>query len=243
MTHNFDFYRTIYSRLDPHPLVFMATKTDDGRIEMKKGQYLYDVFSKVLSEHIDQGKDFVSMIPFVRNIIEYTKGTDSDEYCQLTACLHMKKRTKDLKVADVLTIFQGNISKCNGVDRVAFKDKHIIDLIYGEAQELIKTKNIDEIELANKFVVSIAIRLKTETFLITQLGVDTDSIHSNQTSNLVRQYKQKYPEKKDVIHILNRVNLMTPENIHVNTFMYEPLIDMSVNHLIKLYQDVEEYLI
>jgi hypothetical protein len=32
--------------------------------------------------------------------------------------------------------------------------------------------------------------------------------------------------------------LMTPENIHVNSFMYEPILDMSDEHLRKLYQDV-----
>lgn len=31
---------------------------------------------------------------------------------------------------------------------------------------------------------------------------------------------------------------MTPENIHINAFMYEPLIDMSVNHLVDLYKDI-----
>lgn len=30
---------------------------------------------------------------------------------------------------------------------------------------------------------------------------------------------------------------MTPENIHLNSFMYEPLIDMSVRYLINLYND------
>jgi len=33
---------------------------------------------------------------------------------------------------------------------------------------------------------------------------------------------------------------MTPENIHVNAFMYEPIIDMSVNHLINLYKKVKQ---
>jgi hypothetical protein len=32
---------------------------------------------------------------------------------------------------------------------------------------------------------------------------------------------------------------MTPENIHVNSFMFEPLIDLSVVHLKKLYTDVK----
>ena len=42
------------------------------------------------------------------------------------------------------------------------------------------------------------------------------------------------------ISIINKVNLMTPENIHINAFMYEPLIDMSIQHLINLYKEVSE---
>ena len=31
---------------------------------------------------------------------------------------------------------------------------------------------------------------------------------------------------------------MTPENIHLNSFMYEPIMDMSDEHLRQLYSDV-----
>ena len=32
--------------------------------------------------------------------------------------------------------------------------------------------------------------------------------------------------------------LMTPENIHLNAFMYEPILDMSDEHLKKLYGEI-----
>ena len=31
---------------------------------------------------------------------------------------------------------------------------------------------------------------------------------------------------------------MTPENIHLNSFMYEPILDMSDDHLRVLYEEV-----
>ena len=31
---------------------------------------------------------------------------------------------------------------------------------------------------------------------------------------------------------------MTPENIHLNSFMYEPILDMSDSHLRALYKEV-----
>ncbi len=37
---------------------------------------------------------------------------------------------------------------------------------------------------------------------------------------------------------MNRINLMTPENIHLNSFMYEPILDLDIEHLKKLYDEV-----
>ena len=39
--------------------------------------------------------------------------------------------------------------------------------------------------------------------------------------------------------VLQRVVLMTPENIHLNSFMYEPILDMSDKHLRSLYTDAK----
>src|SRR5690606_1088224 len=39
--------------------------------------------------------------------------------------------------------------------------------------------------------------------------------------------------------LLEQVNLMTPENIHINSFMYEPILDMSNQHLKSLLTDVK----
>jgi hypothetical protein len=58
-----------------------------------------------------------------------------------------------------------------------------------------------------------------------------------QTRELSRHYKELYPSS-DNLGILDKVNLMTPENIHLNAFMYEPLVDMSVFHLRDLYNDI-----
>ena len=69
--------------------------------------------------------------------------------------------------------------------------------------------------------------------------IDTDEINSNQTRVLIDRYKNSEAPDPKILSILDRVNLMTPENIHVNAFMYEPLIDMSVMHLITLYNDIK----
>lgn len=39
--------------------------------------------------------------------------------------------------------------------------------------------------------------------------------------------------------VMDRVVLMTPENIHLNSFMYEPILDMSDEHLRRIYEQVK----
>ena len=53
------------------------------------------------------------------------------------------------------------------------------------------------------------------------------------------KFKEKFPQEIEAIAILDQVTLMTPENIHVNSFMYEPIIDMSDDSLKKLYRRVK----
>lgn len=65
------------------------------------------------------------------------------------------------------------------------------------------------------------------------------SISADQTGNLFNRYKKTFSKDTDKIAVLERVNLMTPENIHLNSFMYEPILDIADEHLRKLYEDVK----
>ena len=55
--------------------------------------------------------------------------------------------------------------------------------------------------------------------------------------DLLKHYLQKK------FHILEQVAMLTPENIHLNSFMFEPILDMSLLHLYELYQEVKNLLI
>ncbi len=64
------------------------------------------------------------------------------------------------------------------------------------------------------------------------------AIDSNQTYKLLDRFKTQFKGDLTSIEVLQRVLLMTPENIHVNSLMYEPILDMSDGHLRRLYEDV-----
>ena len=64
------------------------------------------------------------------------------------------------------------------------------------------------------------------------------NITAHQTQELLARFKGQFAKETKAIEVLDRVQLMTPENIHLNSFMYEPIVDMSGDHLRKLYSDV-----
>lgn len=114
----------------------------------------------------------------------------------------------------------------------------MIDIIQREAGECLKACAGINFEI--KIVLSIAIRIAAEKFMAGKIkdAKFVDSIESNQTPKLLAKFKELFPDDVDTIETIQRVVLMTPENIHLNSFMYEPILDMSDEHLRNLYKDV-----
>lgn len=56
----------------------------------------------------------------------------------------------------------------------------------------------------------------------------------------IEHITDRKPQKKNVLQFIGRTAQL--EHLHLNSFMYEPLIDMSVWHLIELYGKVKELL-
>lgn len=106
LTHNFDFYRTLSSRLGLGNSVFMTNVSNDGTIELKRGQYRKDLFSYLIDGNHDN-KQLISIIPFARNLIEYMEGQSMD-YIKLTSCMHVKQGQTDvLTINDIINLIKG----------------------------------------------------------------------------------------------------------------------------------------
>jgi ABC-type cobalamin/Fe3+-siderophores transport system ATPase subunit len=239
LTHNFDFYRTVASRFSlPSEVVYMAAKSDAKEITLYKGQYRKDVFAHFIGR-FSEPKIFISLIAFVRNLIEYSESTKCAEYITLTSCLHKKNTSDSLTAADIFTIYTSRLIKLNG-KTISFGGENLISFVLNAANSICNEPDIDEILLENKITLAIAIRLKAEEYLIAKLpDLDLDAITTNQTQALYKHYCTTFPESQ-AIDVLDKVNLMTPENIHINAFMYEPLIDMSVHHLVSLFKETSD---
>jgi hypothetical protein len=241
LTHNFDFYRTVAKRLrldKERRCILMTLRNDTREIALMQGAYLNDIFSH-FKNNLSKPKVFVSIIPLVRNLIEYIEGQSSPQYGQLTSCLHIKADTNALKCSDILSIIKSSFPT-TATRTINFGAKSIKDLVFETADAIEQENPLDEILLENKIALSIAIRLKAEEYMINRIpNSQSLVITSNQTSELLTHFKTINSDK-NTLAVLERVTLMTPENIHVNAFMFEPLIDIPIFHLVRLYGKVKQ---
>lgn len=247
LTHNFDFYRTVLSRLQIDKWHnSLVTEKNETEVKLVCGKDKVDVFGTLKKKYHEQDVYLIACIPFVRNLIEYTIGDKCINYQLLTALLHVKKEKQfnGVTIKNSLYVSKKDIEVIfNDVFKVNKPlidgSKSVVKLIFELSNNLILNK-FENMSLENKLVLSIGIRLQAELFMIDKINDEcfTDNINKYQTAVLLNRFSKQFPEEIDHIKLLEQVNLMTSENIHVNSFMYEPLLDISDHHLKSLYEDV-----
>lgn len=253
LSHNFDFYRTVTSRFGLPRCARLHAELYNGEVILREEYYQ--------NNPIDHWKDnmtlthVVALIPAVRNLIEYTKGKDNEDYSELTKLLHSKRETSGITFQSLKDIYERNLGRSDFININI--DTPIVEAIYEGAERI----TIENSLLEYKIILAIAIRHKAEEYMKRKLEEYSGQIswgrrgsengssqeflnqlegQKNQTRNLSDAFKQTVSESDDIVRVIDEVNIMTPENIHLNAFMYEPLVDMDINELINLYQRVKE---
>jgi len=252
LTHNFDFFRTIVSRLNlPREYALCPEEITRSSIKLIEMPYQKDLF-KSWKEKLENISILIASIPFIRNLSEYCNM--KDEAKKLTALLHIDlkdcSKTNDMTVKDLEKIIKAILYK-NKPDFLLIKNNlkptdKVKDIIYKKADAISTPENQDKNPylLENKIVLSIAIRLKTEEFIIKELQLDknkekyNETTKLNQTLYLIKNYQKRFPDKNK--EILTQVHLIIPENIHINAFMYEPILDTGYESLVKLYTKIKK---
>jgi hypothetical protein len=236
LTHNFDFYRTIESRkLVQRSNCFMVSKTAQG-VTLQDAVGVKNVFVKVWKPNFyTERRMKVCCIPFMRNLIEYTKDEMDADYVQLTSLLHWKADSSQITVAHLDRVY-GRLFTATG--QSANGAELVLDLIDAEARACLQAP--DGINFENKVVLAIATRLQAEKHMVGKINDPAwvSTIKANQTPVLLSRYRELFTGQAANIQVLQKVTLMTPENIHLNSFMYEPILDMSDHHLRRLYAEV-----
>jgi hypothetical protein len=235
LTHNFDFFRTVSRRFMGQAEYLMATKHKTG-ISLSIAMAIKNVFVQDWKAHfVDDNKKKIASIPFMRNLIEFTHGTGHPDYVKLTSLLHWKPTSSSITIHDLDVIYNRLFVTTLVSPNPTMP---VIDLIKQEAANCITVPS--GVNFEHKIVLSIAIRLLAEIFMAGKIA-DTafvTQIRRSQTKVLLKKFEELFPADP-AIRSLKTVLLMTPENIHLNAFMYEPILDMSDDHLRSLYTDID----
>ena len=234
LTHNFDFYRTVIRRLGVDYKNRLIAKRFDNEIVLGSDLSVNDPM-KALTRDLGDPKNMIGCIPFVRNLAEYCGHHGTRK--KLTSLLHVKTDSDSYTFNDLRSVFQTVLSEEITANCYS-SEEPILKQLRPICDEIVENANPDEISLLDKTILSIGIRIETERRIIKKLPkIPLEEIKRNQTHELIERYRSKYPSD-DANGVFERVSLMTPENIHMNSFMFEPIIDMAPYHLHTLYNDV-----
>ena len=240
LTHNYDFYRSVWHRLNLGGANYHISRSDEG-ISLTEEKMYRDPFQKwrKLPDGEKKTDAIIAMIPFVRNLANYCGY--QEEFNKLTSLLHIKLDCNDLKIDDLLVIYSKIL---NGQEfSLEFDgDQSVVPLILETANRIVDDTE-STLDLEKKIVLSIAIRLNAERIMIDGINDDdwVKTIGKNQTNKLAARFKKECDNKDGnflLVELMDRVMLMTPENIHLNSFMYEPILDMSSEHLCNLHREL-----
>ena len=209
------------------------------------GRVITNPFDKWRSECGKDEKLLIAAIPFVRELYGHQKGGGSREYLLLTHLLHDKEvdnqnsipATYNISLSDIESVFAGMLD-------VQFefpdKTKKVIDIIFSIADQIQQDPH-DGICLEDKIVLAMAIRLLAEQKILTYIERPSN-ISKDQFWQLYNAFRGQFGSdetKKVILDVLEQVSIITPANIHINSFMYEPIIDIGIDELVCLYERVK----
>lgn len=248
LTHNFDFFRTLYFRLDISQTLnwrFLVENFENNSEEIilkEAGEEICNPFKNWINKIENLTEEnlkylFSSMI-FIRNLLDFSGNFIENNRKNkelLTNIIHGRK--ENLKFCDIENIFNAFNEKI--IFNSEIKSKNIIKTLELICEKIDKEEKRDN-SLETKIVLAFFIRMKTEIFLRNILNKDKEC--SSPLWSLINSYAKSDGCNKDFLKILKSVNVRTHENIHLNSFMYEPILDMDITELKSLYKKVRDNL-
>ncbi len=238
LTHNFDFFRTLANNFVHRDRCLMANR-HAAHITLSKADGIKNYFIGILKEKVHVNpRALCATIPFTRNLIEYTKGENDPDYLKLTCLLHWKEGTDAITEMDYFEIY----NRTFGTAHVG-QNKAIKDLLHEQATAISNEADHAGLNLEDKVLLSMAIRMKAEEFLIRKIReINQDPSYwcesKSQFGFLVKEYTKLQPGSK-ALRTLEKVSITVSSNIHLNSFMYEPILDLTIDHLVRLYQEID----
>lgn len=237
LTHNYDFYRTVASRLGnqfSRSNCLHAERDDSRTLQFDSDDYLRQNLLNKWKGNLTDSTTRIATIPMVRELVSIREGNSSPEYALLSDVLHGRTEAEAISFDDLSSVYV----KHWGVTDLAGDSRVVVDTALQECDRIVRKAGF--LKLQDKIVLSIGIRILMERH-IAQLYLSRGAQvpRNKQFGSLAQQFKQDFPnEYSGMEDIVERTCLIVPENIHANSFMYEPLVDIGSSAFVRLYQDV-----
>lgn len=241
LTHNFDFFRLVYDKIYPNNKnqFKIITRQKDATLAIAE-MFNPRVFGDTKNIAETDKAAWIAMIPFSRNLVEFREGSKHNDYVELTKGLHIM--ADKLSVLDV----KQTIARHANIALSPFDDgEDVHDAIIETAREIADSAN-DDFDLHKNITLAIGTRLLIEKYIVTQINDqhyrETLAKAHDQTRELIKRYKNNSadPKKEENVKYFNKAAMMVDGSIHLNSFMYEPLIDMGTWELKALYNTIKE---
>lgn len=223
LTNNYDFFRNL--KLRSNKLTPLATTIkQNGTIVIANDRKLSfntnDIFN------IDSTEKLIVSLPFAREIATYHNNESA-----FVQYFHLKRGSKRKTIGGICKLIQKH-HKNASITNVDKNAKYMDTL--DQLCRTIVNGPLKSFDISPKVILALGIRMKLEKILIRNRITIIDSITTNQTAALLNLKKSKL--KIDFIRLASKIMVSTPEFIHVNAFMYEPLIDILPIDLKKMYE-------
>lgn len=227
LSHNFDFLRTLSSRLeiDKNEVQRMsAYKNENQVIELNKIKNLDEIKLENKFKKITE-KNLITFIATKRNIEGFEQ--KKDNFNKLTCYLHFKKDTKSKTLEDLHSFIVDNSPNIEwGIQGTR---NYLVYLEEHSERIITERRGCSNLNLDDKMTLAVACRMKFEEKFIDE----GKEYSSNQTrlifNDLSNELKKQFGE----------INIIIPDFVHLNSFAYEPLMDIKIDRLINLYNKLK----
>lgn len=239
LTHNFDFFRLVYEKLYPkNEKQFRLVISDENNNLSAEEMFDPRVFGNYKKDAATDKSAWVTMIPFARNIVEFQHGKDHNDYKEMTKALHTM--SSNVTVGDIQQYLQSIIS----VAGTPFdRSLNIHEAIILHAKE-VAADTSDGFSLKDNLVLAIGTRLCIERYIISKISEGDYRNAVSKERDLTRKLLILYsnncsdPNKQTLSKIFNKAAVIVDGTIHINSFMYEPLVDVGTWEMKKTFNEI-----
>lgn len=244
LTHNYDFLRALSSRVGDtfrRDDVLLCEQDTNGDLKFQKAEYLAKNVLTQWRRDVSDGVTLstVAAVSMVRELCEI-KNDDPQTFGLLSEVLHGRPSSGTVMLSQLSQAYSDYLG---AVPSIA--DRPFQDICLSECRQIVSSQLPLEPRklLAGKIVLSMGIRILAERKILpiwSQYNSGNAPSTYGKLLKQVRTLPTSTLEANGIFHqemcLLEEVALIAPSTIHLNAFMYEPIIDTSEWRFIELFK-------